>query len=124
MLPLIFCMENTPNNDRIKKIQQAMCAFCGGACCREIELPVGFKTPDILKWISIHQGVKIVGKRVQIETPCQYLHDGKCLVYHDSKKRPYLCSEFKVGGRSCFKYIQKYCPEKEKELVEMAKRLP
>ncbi|MHA1673935.1 MAG: YkgJ family cysteine cluster protein [Promethearchaeota archaeon] len=114
--------NNSDNND--KKIREEMCALCGGACCREIEVPFGFKTPDIIKWISIHEDVEIIEKKIHIKTQCKYLQDGRCLVYNDPKKRPRLCYEFRVGNRNCLKYIRKYCGEKEKdELINMAKLL-
>jgi hypothetical protein len=115
--------KNLESNLPDKKIQEKMCALCGGACCREIEVPIGFKTPDILNWISIHEKVEIQGKRLHIAVPCQYLHQGKCLVYHDSKKRPRLCYEFEVGNRNCLRYIRKYCPENKEELLTLAKVL-
>lgn len=67
-----------------------------GACCKYLMLPIdperrpGFVHWD--HWVKAH-GIEIIGSKVRVPLPCQYLTwDNQCAVY-DTEERPKMCVE-------------------------------
>jgi Fe-S-cluster containining protein len=87
---------------------KALCAACGGMCCRyvavEIDKPTCKRDYDHIRWYLLHEKVHVFldhEKRwfVEFETPCSALQaDAACGNYAE---RPRICRQHGEGAVEC-----------------------
>lgn len=76
------------------------CLDCG-ACCRYVVIPIEGVGEDEIKWLEMHEGLKVRNGKLFIFKACKHLgQDNSCGIYAE---RPKVCRDFKKEGIDCIK---------------------
>ena len=72
------------------------CEVCRGACCESMVIDL-VNEPRVDEWLLV-RGKPLTKFRVEVETVCPSLSNGRCSRY---EYRPKACQVFEVGGELC-----------------------